>query len=102
MPTRRLERYLKKNGIDRLEDLLIKIGRGDRLASIVADGLISSRSRRRSDSGDAEILTVGDVRGAIVSYAKCCYPIPGHDIMGYMYAGNGLVIHRLQCQDDPE
>jgi (p)ppGpp synthase/HD superfamily hydrolase len=33
----------------------------------------------------------------VVSYAKCCYPIPGDDIMGYLSSGRGIVIHRNTC-----
>ena len=33
----------------------------------------------------------------MVSYAKCCHPIPGDDVMGYLSAGRGVVIHRNNC-----
>ena len=33
----------------------------------------------------------------MVSYAKCCYPIPGDDVMGYLSSGRGVVIHRNNC-----
>ena len=33
----------------------------------------------------------------VVSYAKCCCPIPGDDVMGYLTAGRGVVIHRNTC-----
>ena len=33
----------------------------------------------------------------VVSYAKCCYPIPGDDVMGYLSSGRGVVIHRNCC-----
>jgi (p)ppGpp synthase/HD superfamily hydrolase len=33
----------------------------------------------------------------VVSYAKCCYPLPGDDVMGYLTAGRGVVIHRNTC-----
>jgi (p)ppGpp synthase/HD superfamily hydrolase len=33
----------------------------------------------------------------VVSYAKCCYPIPGDEIMGYLSSGRGVVIHRNSC-----
>ena len=35
--------------------------------------------------------------GMVVSYAKCCYPIPGDNIMGYLSSGRGVVIHRHEC-----
>ena len=33
----------------------------------------------------------------VVSYAKCCYPLPGDAVMGYLTAGRGVVIHRTSC-----
>ena len=33
----------------------------------------------------------------VVSYAKCCHPIPGDDVMGYLSAGRGVIIHRNSC-----
>ena len=33
----------------------------------------------------------------VISYGKCCYPIPGDDVMGYLTAGRGVVIHRNNC-----
>ncbi|HZD52388.1 MAG TPA: ACT domain-containing protein, partial [Woeseiaceae bacterium] len=32
-----------------------------------------------------------------VSYAKCCHPIPGDEVMGYLSSGRGIVIHRIAC-----
>ena len=33
----------------------------------------------------------------MVSFANCCQPIPGDEIMGYHTAGKGVVVHRLDC-----
>jgi guanosine-3',5'-bis(diphosphate) 3'-pyrophosphohydrolase len=33
----------------------------------------------------------------VVSYAKCCLPIPGDDVMGYLSSGRGVVVHRNTC-----
>jgi GTP pyrophosphokinase len=33
----------------------------------------------------------------VVSYAKCCHPIPGDEVMGYLSTGRGIVIHRTTC-----
>ena len=33
----------------------------------------------------------------VISYAKCCCPIPGDAVMGYLTAGRGIVIHRNAC-----
>ncbi len=43
----------------------------------------------------------GDERG-VVSFANCCMPIPGDDIMGYHTTGRGIVVHRLDCPNVAE
>ena len=42
-------------------------------------------------------LAVEGTEGLIVEYAKCCRPLPGDDIRGFVSAGRGLVIHRIDC-----
>ena len=42
-------------------------------------------------------ITIAGTEGLVVSYARCCHPIPGDDIMGYLSAGRGVVIHRNVC-----
>ena len=42
-------------------------------------------------------LVIAGTEGMVVSYAKCCYPLPGDDVMGYLTAGRGVVIHRNNC-----
>jgi len=40
---------------------------------------------------------IAGTEGVVVSYAKCCHPIPGDDVMGYLSSGRGVVIHRNSC-----
>jgi (p)ppGpp synthase/HD superfamily hydrolase len=42
-------------------------------------------------------ITIAGTEGLVVSYARCCHPIPGDEIMGYLSAGRGVVIHRTAC-----
>lgn len=99
---RRLERYLKKTGMERLEDLLIRIARGELLARAVAGKLLPITESLRHDS-DEELasLTIGGDEGSAVFYATCCHPIPGDPVMGYLSPGKGVVIHRQRCPNVP-
>ncbi len=99
---RRLARYLKKLGLDRLEDLLIRIARGDMLAGVAAQKLLPLTQRRQSEEAATETLTIGGTEGSAIDYANCCHPVPGDPIMGYMSPGKGLVIHRQRCPNVPE
>ncbi len=42
-------------------------------------------------------VTVKGMAGLLVSFAGCCSPVPGDDIVGFVSRGRGLVIHRCDC-----
>jgi len=44
-------------------------------------------------------LEIAGTEGSVVSYAHCCYPIPGDQIVGFMSSGRGIVIHRDRCRN---
>jgi len=98
---RRLERYLAKLGLERLEDLLIRIARGDMLAGVAAHKLLPLTQRHRAEEDTATTLTVGGTEGSAITYAACCHPIPGDPVMGYLSPGKGIVIHRQRCPNVP-
>jgi guanosine-3',5'-bis(diphosphate) 3'-pyrophosphohydrolase len=63
------------------------------------------RNRRRTccnrtPAPGERILITGSERG-VISFAQCCLPIPGDEIMGYHSAGKGIVVHRLECPNVP-
>ncbi len=49
----------------------------------------------RSDIGG--ILVDGKKSGILYTYAKCCNPIPGDPVIGYITVGEGIKIHRKSC-----
>jgi RelA/SpoT family (p)ppGpp synthetase len=94
-PKERLDGLLSDFGIDTLDALYQKIGLGERLAPLVARRLVSEDSEPKSD-GPAPLAITG-TEGMVVTYAKCCYPIPDDPIIGYLSSGRGIVIHRNSC-----
>ncbi len=46
---------------------------------------------------DAGAVTVKGMTGLLVSFAGCCSPVPGDDIVGFVTRGRGVVIHRTDC-----
>ena len=42
-------------------------------------------------------MVIAGTEGIVVSYGKCCHPIPGDSVMGYLSAGRGVIIHRNAC-----
>jgi len=98
---RKLARYIKRAGLLRLEDLLIRIARGDILAGNVAQKLLPLTRRRSAEKPDEDRFTVGSNEGGAIEYASCCHPIPGDRITGYVSPGRGIVVHRQNCPNLP-
>ena len=43
-------------------------------------------------------LAVEGTEGLVIDYARCCRPIPGDPIVGYVSTSRGIIIHRLDCE----
>ena len=105
LPQSRLDAFLAELRYPRLEELLADIALGNRMPAQVALALAQKEPvptpapatgglpvPRRGE----RILITGHERG-VISFANCCMPIPGDEIMGYHTAGRGIVVHRLDC-----
>ena len=44
-------------------------------------------------------MVIDPSNGLLLQYARCCHPIPGDPILGYVSPGKGLVIHRETCRN---
>jgi guanosine-3',5'-bis(diphosphate) 3'-pyrophosphohydrolase len=94
---RRLNRYVRKAGLERLEDLLVRIARGEILAANVAQKLLPITQRRSGQKAPEDAFTVGGSERSAIEYGNCCHPIPGDRIVGYLSPGRGIVVHRDSC-----
>ncbi len=92
----RMNEALEELGLNRTEELFEQLGLGERLAPLTARYLIGADDDAETRQEVASLVIAG-TEGMVVSYAKCCYPLPGDDVMGYLTAGRGVVIHRNQC-----
>lgn len=106
------DKLLRFSGNRTRSDLLVEIGLGRRIASIVAKRLAKLLSdvgqkpnallltRERFTAGES--LAQGSVvidgsENTSVRFASCCRPIPGDAIVGYLGRGEGLTIHASDC-----
>ncbi|WMS86378.1 bifunctional GTP diphosphokinase/guanosine-3',5'-bis pyrophosphate 3'-pyrophosphohydrolase [Pleionea litopenaei] len=82
------------------DDVLAEIGLG-RLASIVIAHRLMPKQDTESeqDSNDQKPLAIRGTEGLLVSYAKCCHPIPYEPIVAFVSAGRGIIIHRADCKN---
>ncbi len=85
------------------EALLTEIGLGNRLAAVVARQLIPSVAPvapvESTEPGKAPAFAIRGTEGVVVSYARCCRPIPGDPILGFLSAGRGIVVHAEDCKN---
>ena len=101
----RIDALVAELGLPNLDALLEEIGLGRRLAPLVARRLVPARSEGESDTAparDGQPLYIRGTEGMVVSFGKCCHPIPGDPILGFVSAGRGLVIHTQSCRNLPD
>ena len=112
------EKFVKRNNINGMDDLYALIGLGAISASsfiwklkdenqskdekvieentnkIIEDNI----SKAQSNKIDQTVgITVKGVDNLMIRFAKCCNPVPGDDIMGYITKGRGISVHRADC-----
>ena len=85
-------------GMKDLDELSEKIGLGERLAPLVARRLLPAEPQEPgAPVGPPAPLAVAGTEGLLVSYARCCFPIPYDPIFAFLSSGRGIVIHRETC-----
>ena len=113
IPEQRIQRILSDCGMATLEDLLADIGLGNRMAYVTARRLLTSDAPAEAEavrtdavvqqpSSEEKPLAIRGTEGLVVSFARCCNPIPGDPIVGVMSTGRGMVIHREGCRNVAE
>ncbi|MDH5472156.1 MAG: RelA/SpoT family protein [Gammaproteobacteria bacterium] len=94
---------LKEYGYNTVDQLLEDVGLGNRPASLIVRRMFpEDESAEDKHPSEMKSLTPLDIRGTegmVVSYAKCCYPIPGDHIVGILSKGRGIVIHQEGCKN---
>jgi RelA/SpoT family (p)ppGpp synthetase len=101
LPHDKLQDFLSHQNYDLLDDLLEEIARGNRLPALTAHQLLGEMAADQMErsSGAAQPVAIRGTEGFMVSYAKCCHPIPGDPIEGYLSAEKGVVVHRERCNN---
>ncbi len=104
LPVRKLEDYLQRHGYAGLDDLLEDVARGNRLPSITARQLLVPEGEDTEDNSEEQglPLAIRGTEGFMLSYARCCRPIPGDPIEGYLSSERGMVVHRESCKNLPD
>lgn len=93
---------IELSGLESIHSLYEEVGLGNRTATIVAKQLAKlsdthTETQHLEDAQESQPLAIKGTEGIVVTYAKCCRPIPGDPIGGYVERGHGLVVHVEQC-----
>ncbi len=101
LPQDRLREYLDSHNYEQLDDLMEDIARGNRPPAITAQQLLDELGQEKPARGKnaPQPVAIRGTEGFMVNYAKCCHPIPGDPIDGYLSSEKGLVIHREICNN---
>ncbi|MBR2824309.1 MAG: bifunctional (p)ppGpp synthetase/guanosine-3',5'-bis(diphosphate) 3'-pyrophosphohydrolase [Clostridia bacterium] len=113
------EGMLRKYGFNEWEDICCAVGYGGMAAQYVVSRLIEEQKSREEpetpvipetipDRADEKQLTQRRANHGIVMignedldipirFARCCSPVPGDDIIGYITRGRGVTIHKAEC-----
>jgi GTP pyrophosphokinase len=85
-------------GAQAVVNRLISVEGGDDAAAdeTSEDRVITGRSRSASGSSESGIQVVG-ASDLLVKLAKCCTPVPGDSILGFVTRGSGVSVHRTDC-----
>ncbi|CAM2782379.1 bifunctional (p)ppGpp synthetase/guanosine-3',5'-bis(diphosphate) 3'-pyrophosphohydrolase [Hathewaya histolytica] len=113
----KLEKIFKRYNLRTLEDLYSVVGAGivasSNIVSRLLDGykkedistsIIEDKIRHRKDTDRNEKdsmpeLILKNTDNLMARFAKCCNPVPGDDIIGYVTKGRGISVHRKDCKN---
>ena len=96
VPATTREVMLGELGMKDLDELYEKIGLGERLAPLVARRLLPAGTPEHG-APMAVPLAIAGTEGLLVTYARCCFPLPNDPVFAFLSAGRGVVIHRDRC-----
>ena len=113
---------LKKLSFTNIEDMYAAIGYGG-LTSVRAvnrfrEDIVLAKRQKRLEEKAAEVsretqqparaekrqhsvrgVVVGDLDNCLIKFARCCTPVPGDKIVGFITKGYGVSVHRAECQN---
>jgi len=103
IPAKVQQILLDELGLETWSELLIDVGLGRRLPDLVARQIAQlSDEKLEGKVIGQKALVIRGSEGLLVTYSKCCCPVPGDSIVGTFTAGHGLVVHTTDCPNISE
>lgn len=88
--------------VDSMEKLYEEIGLGNKVVYSVIKLLQPDAEVKVRTGAMSSAITIDSAEGMMISFARCCRPIPGDPIIGHISSGKGLVIHQDACRNIAE
>ncbi|MGM0507559.1 MAG: RelA/SpoT family protein [Fusobacteriota bacterium] len=116
LPTKNIEEqegmqsFMKAHNIPKYEEFLYQYGMGNfsdesilskYKVNLEEEKEFKPQKRKKKPRNNSGVRIKG-VDNTIVKFAKCCTPVPGDDISGYITQGSGITIHRKSCNNFKE
>jgi guanosine-3',5'-bis(diphosphate) 3'-pyrophosphohydrolase len=91
-----IDRVVLETKHNSFTELLADIGLGNELSAIVARRLLGENT----DLSDKQNkVAIRGTEGLLVSYSRCCHPIPDDEIVAVLSPGKGMTIHQTGCSN---
>jgi len=92
----RIDQLVAEYEMEDFEEILGDIGLGNRSVMTIAQKLTHDVSSTESTSIP---LMIAGTEGMVVSFGRCCHPIPGDPIHGFVSSGRGIIVHQANCKN---
>ncbi len=104
-----MKKILQENSLNALEDLFLTVGYGKLSPKSIVNRFITEEEGQKKEkeapekklkttsSAAAASISLTGIDDVLVRFAKCCNPIPGEEIVGYISRGRGITVHTAEC-----
>src|SRR5476649_951605 len=99
VPAENMRHELERMKLATQDDLLAEIGLGNAMSVVIARNLQGDQSNMTPPGPGLKRLPIKGAEGVLITFAKCCRPIPGDPIIAHVSPGKGLVVHHESCRN---
>lgn len=96
-----IKKLLKDFNLANLEELFQETGLGNKLPYVTAQkihDLLNLDSKKMTGGSNNNPVFIRGTEGVAITFANCCYPIPGDNIVGVIVANKGIEVHLENCK----
>ncbi|MFQ6617209.1 MAG: RelA/SpoT family protein [Fidelibacterota bacterium] len=110
--SKKMRQILTASEFESIEKLFEAVGSGNITVSSLLKKILPSEKveLKRESRGETFIriarraargIKVQGMNNMMITFGKCCRPVPGDSIIGFITRGKGVTIHRFNCKDIP-